>query len=78
VLSQHSFSLVESVEALPSVGFTLTRGNAWCPCWKAEMMKLDWTSRQRYKFIVNVTLSLFCDVTIVDAIMGRGTTVKFL
>jgi hypothetical protein len=28
VLSQHSFSLVESVEALPSVGFTLTRGNA--------------------------------------------------
>jgi hypothetical protein len=33
---------------------------------------------QRYKLIVNVTLSLFHDVTIVDAIMGRGTRVKFL
>jgi hypothetical protein len=27
--NQTPFSLVESVEALPSVGFTLTRGNAW-------------------------------------------------
>jgi hypothetical protein len=33
---------------------------------------------QRYKFIVNVTLSLFHDVTNMDAIMGRGTGVKFL
>ena len=32
----------------------------------------------RYKFIVNVALSLFHDVTNVDAIMGRGTRDKFL
>jgi hypothetical protein len=32
----------------------------------------------RYKFIVNGILTLFRDVTIVDAIMGRGTRVKFL
>jgi hypothetical protein len=31
-----------------------------------------------YKFIVNVTLSLFHGVINVDAIMGRGTRVKFL
>jgi hypothetical protein len=34
--------------------------------------------RWRYKFIVNVTLSLFHDVTNMDAIMGRGTRVKLL
>jgi hypothetical protein len=33
---------------------------------------------QKYKFIVNVTLSLFYDVTNVDAIRFRGTRVKFL
>jgi hypothetical protein len=34
--------------------------------------------QRRYKFIVNVTLSLFHDVTNVDGIMFRGTRVKFL
>ena len=41
-----------------------------------DMVRCD--RQWRYKFIVNVTLSLFHDVTIMDAIMGRGTRVKFL
>jgi hypothetical protein len=34
--------------------------------------------QQRYKFIVNVTWTMFHDAINMDAMMSRGTRVKFL